>query len=51
MKNLHLITFSEIAVHFLKEHGFEVYECASEDEARKRTEELIAKKAVALLFF
>ena len=50
-ENLHLITFSEIAVHFLKEHGFEAYECASEDEARKRTEELIAKKQWPCYFF
>ncbi len=50
-EKLHLITFSEIAVRFLKEHGFEAYECASEDEARKRTEELIAKKQWPCYFF
>ena len=33
-EKLHLITFSEIAVRFLREHGYEAYECISEDEAR-----------------
>ena len=50
-KNLHLITFSEIAVRFLREHGYEPYECVSEDEARDRAEELIAKKQWPCYFF
>ena len=50
-ENLHLITFSEIAVRFLREHGYEPYECASEDEARDRAEELIAKKQWPCYFF
>jgi len=33
-EDLHLITFSEIAVKYLKELGYEPYLCASEDEAR-----------------
>ena len=50
-EKLHLITFSEIAVRFLREHGYEPYECESEDEARKRAEELIAKKQWPCYFF
>lgn len=34
-ENLHLISFADIAVKYLKELGFEPYECASEDEARE----------------
>lgn len=33
-ENLHLITFSDIAVRYLKSRGLEAYECESEDEAR-----------------
>jgi len=50
-ENLHLITFSEIAVRFLKECGYEPYECISEDEARNRSAELIAKKQWPCYFF
>ena len=50
-ENLHLITFSEIAVRFLRDRGYEPYECASEDEARDRAEELIAKKQWPCYFF
>ena len=50
-EKLHLITFSEIAVRFLREHGYEPYECESEDEARNRSEELIAKKKWPCYFF
>lgn len=50
-EKLHLITFSEIAVRFLREHGYEPYECESEDEARDRAEELIAKKQWPCYFF
>jgi FlaA1/EpsC-like NDP-sugar epimerase len=48
---LHLITFSEIAVRYLLERGFEPYECESEDEARDRAEELIANKQWPCYFF
>jgi hypothetical protein len=41
---LHLITFSGIAIQFLKEFGYEPYECSSEEEARYRSEELIVRK-------
>ncbi|MDO5652831.1 MAG: UDP-N-acetylglucosamine 4,6-dehydratase [Brachymonas sp.] len=50
-EKLHLITFSEIAVHYLRQLGFEPYECASEDEARSRADELIAKKQWPCYFF
>ena len=50
-EKLHLITFSDIAVHFLRERGFEPYECESEDEARNRTDELIANKQWPCYFF
>lgn len=33
-EELHLITFAEIAVKYLKELGFEAHECNSEEEAR-----------------
>ena len=50
-KKLHLITFSEIARRYLKSLGYEPYECSSEDEARKRTEELISTKSWPCFFF
>jgi len=50
-EKLHLITFSEIAVRYLRERGYEPYECESEDEARDRAEELIAKKQWPCYFF
>ena len=50
-EKLHLITFSEIAIRFLKQLGYQAYKCASEDEARNRTEELINKKQWPCYFF
>ena len=50
-EKLHLITFSEIAIRFLREHGYEPYECESENEAREKAEELIAKKQWPCYFF
>jgi FlaA1/EpsC-like NDP-sugar epimerase len=50
-EKLHLITFSEIAVRYLRERGYEPYECDSEDEARDRAEELIANKQWPCYFF
>jgi FlaA1/EpsC-like NDP-sugar epimerase len=50
-EKLHLITFSEIAIRYLRERGYEPYECKSEDEARDRTEELIADKHWPCYFF
>jgi FlaA1/EpsC-like NDP-sugar epimerase len=50
-EKLHLITFSEIAVRYLRERGYEPYECESEGEAREKAEELIAKKQWPCYFF
>jgi len=50
-EKLHLITFSEIAVRYLRERGYEPYECESEDEARDRAEDLIANKQWPCYFF
>jgi FlaA1/EpsC-like NDP-sugar epimerase len=50
-EKLHLITFSEIAVRYLEELGFEAFECASEEEARERAAELIAQKRWPCYFF
>jgi FlaA1/EpsC-like NDP-sugar epimerase len=50
-ENLHLTTFSDIAVRYLRGLGYEPYECASEEEARDRAEELIAQKKWPCYFF
>ena len=50
-EKLHLITFSEIAVCYLRERGYEAYECSSENEARERLEELITNKQWPCYFF
>ncbi len=50
-ENLHLIKFSDIAVKYLEEFGFTPYECQSEEEARKKANELIKKKYWPCYFF
>ena len=50
-EKLHLISFADIAAHYLREHNFEPYECGSEDEARSRADELIAKNRWPCYFF
>ena len=50
-EKLHLITFADIAVRYLTALGYEPYECASEDEARDRAEELIAQRKWPCYFF
>lgn len=50
-EKLHLVTFSEIAVRYLRARGYEPYECQSEDEARERAEELISNKQWPCYFF
>jgi FlaA1/EpsC-like NDP-sugar epimerase len=50
-QKLHLITFSEIAVRYLRDRGYEPYECKTEDEARDRAEELIVNKQWPCYFF
>lgn len=50
-EQLDLTRFSDIAVRYLQALGFEPFECASEDEARGRAEELIAAKRWPVYFF
>ncbi len=50
-EKLHLTTFSDIACKFLIQMGYEPHECQSEDEARKKTNELISKKKWPCYFF
>jgi UDP-N-acetylglucosamine 4,6-dehydratase len=50
-EKLHLISFSEIARKYLEQHGYEPYECKSEDEARSRCSELIRQKKWPCYFF
>ncbi|NCC37342.1 MAG: UDP-N-acetylglucosamine 4,6-dehydratase [Chloroflexia bacterium] len=48
---LHQITFAEIARRYLRAQGYEPYECASEDEARGRVAELVARRQWPCYFF
>jgi FlaA1/EpsC-like NDP-sugar epimerase len=50
-EKLHLISFSELAVRYLNDLGFEAYECDSEDEARGRAQELISSRRWPCYFF
>jgi len=50
-EQLDLVKFNDIAVRFLESLGFEPFECASEDEARDRAVELIARKQWPVYFF
>jgi FlaA1/EpsC-like NDP-sugar epimerase len=50
-EHLHLTTFSEIAVRYLNELGYEPFECVSENEARDRATELIRQKKWPCYFF
>ena len=50
-QQLHLISFSEIAKKFLKNNGYEPYECDSEDEARALASSLIPKYKWPCYFF
>ena len=50
-EKLHLITFSKIAISYLRERGYEPYECESESEARDRADELISNKQWPCYFF
>lgn len=43
-ENLHLITFADIAVRYLKELGYEPYLCETEDEARSLVKTLPQQK-------
>ena len=50
-EHLHLITFSDIAERYLRQMGYAPFRCASEEEARDRAAELIAKKQWPCYFF
>jgi len=50
-ETLNLTRFSDIAVRYLATLGFEAHACGSEDEARQRAKELIAKKQWPCYFF
>jgi len=48
---LELTKFSDIALRFLEGHGYEPVRCGTEDEARGRAEELIARRKWPVYFF
>ncbi len=48
---LNLLTFSEIAIRFLRDLGYEAVECGTEDEARSRVAELAPEKKWPVYFF
>jgi FlaA1/EpsC-like NDP-sugar epimerase len=48
---LHLTRFSDIAVRYLADRGYEPFECDSEQEARDRAQELIKQKKWPVYFF
>ena len=50
-EHLDLVKFSDIAVRYLQGLGYEPYECDSEEEARRRSEELIEQKRWPVFFF
>ena len=50
-EDLNLITFSEIAVRYLRRLGYEPVECASEEEARARVPELKGSRKWPVYFF
>ena len=50
-EELKLIRFSEIALNYLHDKGFEPFECKSENEARDSAEKLIEKKQWPCYFF
>ena len=50
-EQLHLTTFSDIAERYIKNLGYEPYHCSTEEEARDRSDELIASKRWPCYFF
>ena len=50
-QNVNLVTFSDIAVRYLRRLGYEPVECASEDEARARVPELKVRRQWPVYFF
>jgi FlaA1/EpsC-like NDP-sugar epimerase len=49
-ENLHLISFADIAVRYLKEKGYEPYLCKNEDEARELAKTLPKEGKYPCLF-
>ena len=50
-EELHLTTFSDIAERYIDNLGYEPYHCSTEQEARDRSDELIASKRWPCYFF
>ena len=50
-EQLHLTTFSDIAERYIKNFGYQPYQCSTEQEARDRSDELIASKRWPCYFF
>ena len=50
-EQLHLTTFSDIAERYIENLGYEPYHCSTEEEARDRSDELIASKCWPCYFF
>ena len=50
-EQLHLTTFSDIAERYIQNLGYEPYHCATEQEARDRSDELIDAKRWPCYFF
>ena len=50
-EQLHLTTFSDIAERYIENLGYEPYHCSTEEEARDRSDELIASKRWPCYFF
>lgn len=50
-EKLHLISFPEIAIRYLNQRGYDAYECQSENEARKKVDELMIKNKWPCYFF
>jgi FlaA1/EpsC-like NDP-sugar epimerase len=50
-EKLHLITFSDIAIRYLQDKGFEPFLCESEDEARASMDGCLTKRQWPCFFF
>ena len=50
-EQLHLTTFSDIAERYIENLGYEPHHCLTEEEARERSNELIASKRWPCYFF
>jgi len=49
-EHLHLITFADIAIKYLKNLGFQPYLCEDEDEARRKVDSLFSQNMWPCLF-